>query len=222
MKRRAIAVAIAVLLLGAGPAFAIYSKTTSVGSNSLSTGTLLAPTGISATNAGASGIRLDWSASASSFEDGYLVLRSSSSGGPYTQIGATSASVTDYDDPVAAGTYYYVVRTTGLGWTSANSTQVSAASTIANTGYLACSANAAVTTGAGDNNGFQTNPAAGCTNTSTLATDTNTGTGTTDTCTGTTKDRHQYYNFGISIPAGKTIDGIEIRAALRENNTTGT
>lgn len=222
MKRLSIVFAIAGLLLGASPAFAIFTGSDSISANTLTTATLQPPTGLTATGSGASGITVDWVASASSFTTGYRVMRATTSGGPYTQVGTTSSSVTDYQDPVAAGTYYYVVQATVSNWTSVNSTQVSATSTIANTGYLLCSANAAVTTGAGDNNGFQTNPAAGCTNTSTLATDTATGTGTTDTCTGTTKDRHQYYNFGASIPAGKVVDGIEIRAALSENNTTGT
>lgn len=221
MTWRVIALAITLTLLSCDVASAKFSDAASVSSNSLSAATLAPPTGLSTASAGANGVTINWTGSASSFEDGYNVLRGTVSGGPYTQVGTTGGALT-YTDPVAAGTYYYVVQATGRGWTSANSSQVTGTSTIANTGFLLCSANAATTTGAGDNNGFQTNPASGCTNTSTLATDTSTGTGITDTCTGTTKDRHQYYNFGASIAAGKTVDGIEIRAALSQNNTTGT
>ena len=222
MTWRVIVLTIALLLFGSTAASARYTSADTLGANAFAAATLAPATGLAAVNAGANGITLSWTHSTSSFEDGYNVLRGTVSGGPYTQVGTTGATTNTYTDPVAAGTYFYVVQATGRGWTSANSTQANGTSTIANTGFLACSANLATTTGAGDNNGFQTNPAAGCTNTTTLATDTSTGTGTTDVCTGATKDRHQYYNFGASIAAGKTIDGIEIRAALSENNTTGT
>jgi hypothetical protein len=223
MIRRAVVLAIALVLLTSSVAFATFSDSGSIGSNSFATATLAPPTATSVTYAGANGLTINWTASTTSFTSGYNVLRATASGGPYTLIGTTSGAVT-YSDPVLAGTYYYVVQATGRGWTSVNSAQASGTSTLANTGFLACGANAPVTLFAGNNNGFETNPGAACTNTATLATDANTGLNLfpPDSCTGILKDRHQFYDFGASIPAGKTIDGIEVQAALSENNTSGT
>lgn len=82
--------------------------------------------------------------------------------------------------------------------------------TSSNTGWLNCAAQAAVTSSSGDNNGFETSPANGCGNNSADAGDINSGTGTSTSCSSTAKDRHRFYNFGISIPSGHTVDGIQV------------
>ena len=87
-----------------------------------------------------------------------------------------------------------------------------------NTGFLIASANAAQT--GGDNNGYQTNPTNAYLNDSLFAVDTNSGNGTSSSCTNARKDKHRFYNYGISIP-GSTILGIEVRMDARVDSTSG-
>jgi hypothetical protein len=82
---------------------------------------------------------------------------------------------------------------------------------IQTTGFLSPSAQAAVTTSSGDNDGFQLNPANAFADDAASAEDTNSGTSNATTCGDTSKDRHLFYNYGFSIPAGATIHGIEVR-----------
>lgn len=69
-------------------------------------------------------VALAWSASSGS--TGYHVKRATTSGGPYTQVGAPT--VTSYVDTALTNgtTYYYVVSALNSAGESANSTQVSA------------------------------------------------------------------------------------------------
>lgn len=80
-----------------------------------------------------------------------------------------------------------------------------------NTGFLSPSANAAQTSSAGDNNGFQTNPANAYADGGGVAQDVNSGTNTNASCTANSKDKHRYYNYNISLPGGATVTGIEVR-----------
>ncbi|HSX09694.1 MAG TPA: hypothetical protein VLF93_06065 [Candidatus Saccharimonadales bacterium] len=84
------------------------------------------------------------------------------------------------------------------------------------------SANAAVTSNAGDNNGYQTNPTKAYVNDGSFATDTSSGTTTTTGCTDTGKDKHDFYNYDFNIPSGATINGIEIDLVAKVDSTTGT
>jgi len=70
-------------------------------------------------------------------------------------------------------------------------------------------ANAAVTSSAGDNNGFQTNPANVYTDGSGVAQDVNSGTNNNSSCTANSKDKHRFYNYNISLPGGVTVTGNE-------------
>jgi hypothetical protein len=79
------------------------------------------------------------------------------------------------------------------------------------TGYLDCTAQAAVTSGSGDNDGFETDPMNACEDDSSYAVDNNSGTGTSTWCDNSGKDRHDFYNYGISVPSGNYIMGIEVR-----------
>jgi len=75
-------------------------------------------------------VELSWAASASSNVLGYNLFRSTTSGGPYTQINPVVVASTTYQDTsVAAGkTYYYVTTAVNSsGEQSAHSAQVSAA-----------------------------------------------------------------------------------------------
>jgi len=82
-----------------------------------------APTGLQ-TSAGNAQVSLSWSVSANA--TGYYVKRSTTSGGPYTQIAGTG-SVSFPDTSVTNGTqYFYVVSSYNSAGQSANSTEASA------------------------------------------------------------------------------------------------
>jgi hypothetical protein len=79
----------------------------------------------------------------------------------------------------------------------------------ASSGLLNPSANAADT--GGDNNGYELNP------TNAYAD----GGGYASNIDGAA-DRHRYYNYGVSVPAGSTITGIEVRLDWWLDSKTGT
>jgi len=86
------------------------------------------PTGLTAT-AGVSLVTLDWALPATDAVQGFNILRSTTSGGPYTNIASwTTGSVPGYTDgSVTNGTtYYYVISAINQAGTSGNSSQVSA------------------------------------------------------------------------------------------------
>jgi len=90
------------------------------------------------------------------------------------------------------------------------------------TGDLNCTANAAVTSSAGDNNGFQTNPGNACTNGNGNATDANSGNNTNTSCGNTGKDKHLFYDYNVTLPAGATITGIRTRLDAWVDSSSGT
>ena len=87
-----------------------------------------APASLTATASGTSAA-LSWPANTALDVDGYDVYRASSADGTFAQIGTVSYQSTTYTDAgLAAGTYYYVVRTLDTkGQESAPSAEVSAA-----------------------------------------------------------------------------------------------
>ncbi len=101
-------------------------------------------------------------------------------------------------------------------------------STVTNTpapvgsGWISPAAHAAVTSGSGDNNGFQTSPANVYSDNASFAVDTNSGTNTNTACNNSGKDRHVFYTYNFSsIPSGSTILGIEARLDMKADSTTG-
>jgi len=92
-----------------------------------------APSGLSATAASSSQINLSWTDNSSN-ETGFVVARASVSGGPYTDIVTVGAGVTSYSNTglFASTPYYYVVRATNAGGSSANSAQATATTLQAN------------------------------------------------------------------------------------------
>lgn len=128
----AVAVAVAVLLATASVALAQLGDGDSA-THTLSTNVLEPPTDPS-TAAGpctpgvAASIVVSWTATSSTWADGYEVLDSLVSGGPYTIVGTvsgvatTSYTVTGLD---FATTYHYVVKATKGNWRSAATAQVS-------------------------------------------------------------------------------------------------
>ena len=106
-----------------------------------------APTGLNAAP-GANLVSLSWTAATGS-PTGYNVKRSTVSGGPYANIGTTTAPIVNYNDSVLGGqTYYYVVSAVNGAGESTNSLQASAAPTLgapaAPTGLAATADNAQV------------------------------------------------------------------------------
>jgi hypothetical protein len=91
-----------------------------------------------------------------------------------------------------------------------------------NTGWINTAANAAVTSGAGDNNGFQTTPTNANSDGGGFAVDTDSGSNTNTTCSDSGKDRHSFYGYNFaSIPSGSTIRGIEVRLDMKVDSTNG-
>lgn len=86
-------------------------------------------------------------------------------------------------------------------------------------GFLNPAANAADS--GGDGNGFEVNPVNAHLADGAVAADIDSGTGTGTTCTSSGKDRHRFYDYGIAVPAGSSITGIEVRLDARADDTAG-
>jgi len=114
----ALVLLIAALLLHAGCASTGYS-----GGGGGGTKIPTAPTGLTGT-AGNAQVTLSWAASSGA--TGYYVKRSTTTGGPYTQI-ATQSGTSDTDTGLTNGTkYFYVVSAYNSAGQSANSAEVNA------------------------------------------------------------------------------------------------
>jgi hypothetical protein len=81
------------------------------------------PAGLTATGGNAQ-VSLSWSASSGA--TGYHVMRATTSGGPYTQVGAPTSAVYTDASLQNGTTYFYVVTAFNASGESANSAQVSA------------------------------------------------------------------------------------------------
>jgi uncharacterized lipoprotein YddW (UPF0748 family) len=107
------------------------SAGTSANSNQASATTVsavpAAPSNLTATSVSSSQINLSWTDNSTN-ESNFVVARSTTSGGPYTDIATLAANTTSYSDTglTPGTTYYYVVRATNAGGASANSNQASA------------------------------------------------------------------------------------------------
>ncbi len=197
-------------------AAALFTDSAPVPANSFANDTLGAPTGLTAT--GGASVTLNWTPTTDTYASGHRVFRGTASGGPYSQIAqVTPRTTATYVDSPGAGSFYYVLRAYYQSWESVDSSQVSSGST----GYRNCTANSAVTTSSGDNDGFQLNPGNGCADDAAFAEDTNGGSGNSLSCASTARDRHLYNNYGFSIPAGSTINGIEVRLDAWSDATSG-
>lgn len=133
-QRILLIVAIALALASVGSALARFSDHDLVEANSFAAATLLAPTDLGATP-GCDLVLLDpkvdlaWTASASPKGDGYKVLRSTTSGGPYAEVGSVlGLDLTSFTDLTVNldTTYYYVVVAYFSGWTSVPTAEVAA------------------------------------------------------------------------------------------------
>jgi hypothetical protein len=180
---------------------------------------LAPPTGVAAS--GGTSISLTWTASSSTSVSGYLVLRGTSSGGPYSQVGTVGPTATSMTDtPTIAGTYYYTLQSTFESWTSGLSTQASG--TFVPPGLTiskVCTAQAADTGGDGD--GYEVSAANVCADDGQLAQDVNSGTSNSASCTSTAKDRHRFSTYAFGLPALATINGIAVRVRSAISSTKG-
>jgi hypothetical protein len=91
----------------------------------------------------------------------------------------------------------------------------------ASSGWKSPAAQAAVTSSAGDNNGYQTNPGNASADDNQYAVDTNSGTNTNTSCTNSGKDKHNFYNYGFNLPGAAVIYGIEVRVNARADSSSG-
>ena len=223
--RRVVLLALAAVVavpLAVAPATLARFTATRTSTATFGTASLAAPTALA--GSGGASATLTWTPSASSAATGYNVMRSATSGSGYAQVKTvTPVSAATTTDAPGNGTWYYVLQTYLGTWTSGNSNEASViVGSSTSTGYKGCVSNAAVTTGSGDNNGYETNPTRACAADGLFAADANTGTGTANVCTGTTKDRHLFYGYAFGLPGTVTsIDGISVRADVGLNNNGG-
>ena len=85
--------------------------------------------------------------------------------------------------------------------------------------FLSPTANAADT--GGDGNGFETNPANAQADDALNASDVNSGSASATSCTSAARDKHRFFNYGLTVPAGQSVQGIEVRLDARADGTSG-
>ncbi len=174
-----------------------------------------APSGLQAT-AGNTQISLVWTASAGATS--YHVKRSTTSGGPYTQV-AAPATTSDADTGLTNGTtYYYVVSALNAAGESANSSQASA-TPVAPTTPPAAPTGLQATAGNGEVSLTWT-ASAGATSYSVQRSTSSGGpyaqvaapTTTNDTDTGLTNGTTYYYVVSASNAAGQSANSTQVSA----------
>ena len=89
---------------------------------------------------------------------------------------------------------------------------------IVTTSWMSPTAQVAVS--GGDNNGFQTSPTYAFSDNAAYAVDLNSGTTTSTSCTDAGKDKHDFYTFGFSIPAGATVNGLELQLQAKADSAS--
>lgn len=112
-------------VLVTAPSASFVSATAPV-SSTISSGTLDAPAGLAAACVALTNkVTLTWTASSSPLVSGYAILRSTTTGGPYSLIGTVSGrTTTTFTDTISTlATQYYVVQASRNTWTSPSSNQ---------------------------------------------------------------------------------------------------
>jgi hypothetical protein len=194
---------------------------------SVAADTLAPPTAVMAS--GGASVALTWTATVDAYASGYQLLRSATSGSGHALVATISpATTTTAGDTPGTGTWYYLLRSVYQAWLSAPSPEVSAVvGAPLTTAPAACTSQAPDTTSAGDNDGYQGNPARACIADDLDATDANTGTGGTQSCgmgavPDAQKDRHRFWGFDHGVPpTASVIEGITVRADVGMNNNGG-
>jgi len=234
MRRRSPLLTALALLVAVGiPASTTLARFTDAASTtgSFTTDTLAPPTGLVATNGATT--TLTWTPSAYAVAHpattGYNVYRSATSGSGYVLVKSVTpgTAATTADSP-GAGTWYYVLKTTFQNWSSVNGNQATAVVSITSTTFKPCVTTLADALNAGDNNGYQSNPARSCVSDTSYAQDTNTGSTFTSASCGagavpdTGKDRHQFWAYVFALPGSVAhIDGIRVQTDVMLDAVTG-
>jgi len=125
------------------------------------------------------------------------------------------AGFTITTSPVTADTSVTITGTYGVS----QSATITVLAGGANTGFRSPSANGADS--GGDGNGFESGAANAQALDSVTAADMNSGTASSMSCTSTARDRHRFFNYGITLPAGASVKGIEVRLDARADSTSG-
>jgi len=128
----ALTVGLGVAGLLAAAAAAAFDAATAPASQIVSSTSLVAPTGLTASCVAlTSNVNLTWTPTPSAAASAYAILRSTTTGGPYTQIGTVSGrTTTTFTDTIGLlQTQNYVVEATRNNWTSALSNQSGVRST---------------------------------------------------------------------------------------------
>ena len=198
----------------AGPAAvgtrAAYATTVSISGNTVTTGSVAPPTGLTAA-AGGTTVTLTWTATTTAAAEGYEVLRGWTAGGPYNVLATVAGRTsTSYADPTSSGTMFYVVRSVQESWTSVSSNEVSATIGGRTTTALTSCTSQAPETG-GNGNGYETTPMNACTKDAVVAQDLKSGTNRIVSCTDTGKDRHRFSGYGLTVPSTATVNAIEVQ-----------
>jgi hypothetical protein len=150
--------------------------------------------------------------------------------GGWSQTGGSADRVNNvenvYIQTPVAGTYAVTIK----GYNIPNGPQkfalvvdggtISAPPAPVSTGAKFPTLQAAVTTSAGDNNGFQTTPANAFADDSLFAVDVDSGSNKNTSCSNTGKDKHQFYGYTFNIPSG-AIQGIEVKLDAKADATSG-
>lgn len=127
----AAAVLVAAAVLAVGPRLALASFLDAPAADAgwtVTTETVQPPTGLTSGGCLLGAVTLTWSASPTSWIDGYEVRWSKTNGGPYDLGPLTTPLLTKEVTGLSAlTTYYFVVRAYRGAWFSANSNQHSAA-----------------------------------------------------------------------------------------------
>ena len=129
------------------------------------------------------------------------------------------ASFTITTSPVSADTMVTITGTYNATQTTTITVLAGGGAGGTNTGLRSPMANAA--DAGGDGNGFESNPANAQAADSVSAVDNNSGTVSSTSCSSTGRDRHRFSNYGITIPAGAAVAGIEVRLDARVDSTAG-
>lgn len=123
---------VALLLTLSAPlqaAYGTFSSAPAPPAMTVASATLAAPATAAAANgacvvAVSRTVNVSWEMTASTFADGYLVLRATATGGPYNTVATITSRLTTVwaDTTVAESTtYYYRVQATKLAWRSDDS-----------------------------------------------------------------------------------------------------
>jgi len=181
----------------------------------------IAPTSLTGTAISSTQINLTW-VDNSSNETGFRVERCQNAGcSNFALLTTVGSNISSFSNTglTANTSYSYRVQAFNATGSSLFSNTVTVV-TRKVTGLLNPTSNSAVLLN-GDSNGYETNPANANTNNSVFAVDTNSGTNTNTSCTDIGKDKHLYFNYGVSLPVGSIINGIEVRLDARADATAG-